>query len=63
MNPRDISEKNLVSTARPVREADNVTAICQPTVYTVWDPQHLATQSSTACYGKSFYNNNDNVGY
>jgi hypothetical protein len=44
----------LGSRARPVRRADNVTAICEPIVYTLWDPQHLTTvQASTACYGDS----------
>jgi hypothetical protein len=33
----------LESRARPVRMADNLTAICEPIVYTVWDPQHLTT--------------------
>jgi hypothetical protein len=41
----------LGSTARSVHKADNLTAVCEPTVYTVWDPQHLtALQASTACY-------------
>jgi hypothetical protein len=31
------------STARPVREVDNPDAICEPTVYKMWDPQHLTT--------------------
>jgi hypothetical protein len=33
----------LRSIARPVREADNLTAICEPTVQTIWDPEHLTT--------------------
>jgi hypothetical protein len=32
-----------VSRARPVRRADNLAAICEPTVSTMWDPQHLTT--------------------
>jgi hypothetical protein len=28
----------LGSRARPVRRADNLAVICEPTVYTVWDP-------------------------
>jgi hypothetical protein len=28
----------LGSGARPVRKADNLTAICEPNVYTMWDP-------------------------
>jgi hypothetical protein len=31
------------SRARPVRKADNLIAICEPIVYTIWDPQHLIT--------------------
>jgi hypothetical protein len=42
------------SKARPVRRADNLTAIYEPIVYTMWDPQHLTTlEASTACYGDS----------
>jgi hypothetical protein len=41
----------LRSKARPVRTADNLTAICEQTVYTILDPQHLTTLfASTACY-------------
>jgi hypothetical protein len=31
----------FVSRARPVRKTGNLTAICEPIVYTSWDPQHL----------------------
>jgi hypothetical protein len=31
----------LGSRARPVRKADSLTANCEPTVYTLWDPHHL----------------------
>jgi hypothetical protein len=31
------------SRALLVRRADKLTAICEPTVYTMWDPQHLTT--------------------
>jgi hypothetical protein len=45
----------LGSRARPVRRADNLTAICDPIVGTTWDPRHLTTlQASTAYYGDSF---------
>jgi hypothetical protein len=40
----------LGSKVRRVRKADNFTAICEPIVYTMWDPEHL----TTACYGDSF---------
>jgi hypothetical protein len=34
------------------READNLAAIYEPTVWTMWDPPHLTTlQASTAYYG------------
>jgi hypothetical protein len=28
----------LGSTARPVRKADTFVAICEPIIYTMWDP-------------------------
>jgi hypothetical protein len=31
----------LGSRARPVRRAENLTAICEPIVWTTWDPQPL----------------------
>jgi hypothetical protein len=38
------------SRALPVRRADNFTAVCEPIVYTAWDPQRLTTlEASTAC--------------
>jgi hypothetical protein len=41
--------------ARPACKADNLTAICEPIIYTMWDPQHLtALQASKMCYGDSF---------
>jgi hypothetical protein len=39
---------------RPVRVADNLTAISEPTIKAMWDPQHLSTlQAYTACYENS----------
>jgi hypothetical protein len=32
----------LGSRARPLRRAVNLTAICEPILYTTWNPQHLA---------------------
>jgi hypothetical protein len=33
----------------------NLTAICEPIIYAVWDPQHFTTlQTCTACYRESF---------
>jgi hypothetical protein len=40
---------------RPARKADNLTAICEPIVYKMWDPQHLTTLwVSTAPYRDTF---------
>jgi hypothetical protein len=40
---------------RPARKADNLTAICEPTVKKMWKPQCLtALWASTACYRDSF---------
>jgi hypothetical protein len=37
--------------ARPVRKADNLNAICESTVYTMWEPRRLTNVlASTACY-------------
>jgi hypothetical protein len=34
---------------------DNFTAICEPILYTLWDPRYLTTlYASTACYRDSF---------
>jgi hypothetical protein len=36
----------------PAREADNLTAICEPNVYEMWEPRRLTTLwAFTACYG------------
>jgi hypothetical protein len=36
-------------------KADNLTAICKPIVYKMWEPQHLTTLwASTACYRDNF---------
>jgi hypothetical protein len=29
--------------ARPERKANNLTAMCEPIVYTMWDPRHFTT--------------------
>jgi hypothetical protein len=40
---------------RPERKADNLTAICEPIVYKMWEPRRLTTlRPSTACYRDSF---------
>jgi hypothetical protein len=44
----------LAIKVRPVRRADDLTAICEPIVRTVWDPQHLISlYTSMACYRDS----------
>jgi hypothetical protein len=40
---------------RPAHKADSLTAIYEPIVYKMWDPQHLTTVwASTACYRDTF---------
>jgi hypothetical protein len=40
---------------RPTRKAENLTAICKPTVYKTWEPLRLTILlASTACYRDSF---------
>jgi hypothetical protein len=40
---------------RPKRKADNLTAICEPNVYKMWEPRRLTTLwALTACYRDSF---------
>jgi hypothetical protein len=40
---------------RPARKAENFTAICEPTVYKMWDPRRLIILwASTTCYRDSF---------
>jgi hypothetical protein len=40
----------LVSRAQPVYKDDNLTTICEPTVYTSWDNQHLTTLQNLMTY-------------
>jgi hypothetical protein len=41
--------------AQPMLEADNLTVICEPTVYKMRDLRRLTTLGApTACYGDSF---------
>jgi hypothetical protein len=40
---------------RPGRRADNLTAICEPTVYKIWESRYLTSLwASTACYKDNF---------
>jgi hypothetical protein len=44
-----------VGKVRPEREADNLTAICEPIVWKMWELRHLTTLwAFTACYRDSF---------
>jgi hypothetical protein len=44
-----------VKGGRPVRRADNLTAICEPIVYKMWAPRRLTPLcASTAGYRDSF---------
>jgi hypothetical protein len=52
----EMSTRNLpAGKGRPARKADNLTAICEPIVYKMWEPRILTTLwVSTACYRDSF---------
>jgi hypothetical protein len=40
----EMSTRNLPGgKGGPVRKSDNLTAICDPIVYKMWEPQHLIT--------------------
>jgi hypothetical protein len=51
-----MSTKNIPGDkGRPARKADNLTAICDPTVSNMWVPQHITILwAYTACYRDSF---------
>jgi hypothetical protein len=53
---REMSTRNVPGgKGRPARKADNLTAICVPIVYKMWEPRRLTTiWNSTACYRDSF---------
>jgi hypothetical protein len=52
----EMSTRNLPGgKGRLVRKANNLTVICEPTVYKIWEPRRLTTLwASTACYTDSF---------
>jgi hypothetical protein len=52
----ETNAKNLPGgKGQPARKADNLTAICEPTVLKMWEPRRLTTLwASTACYKGSF---------
>jgi hypothetical protein len=56
---REMSTRNLLGgKGLPKRKADT-TAICEPTVYKLWEPRCLTTVSAfTACYSKCHVTSN-----
>jgi hypothetical protein len=51
----EYSWKVLGGKGRPVSKSDNLTAIYEPIVEKMWEPQHLTTLwASTACYRDTF---------
>jgi hypothetical protein len=52
----EMSTRNLPEgKRRPARGTDNLTAICEPIVYKMWEPRRLTTLwAFTACYRDSF---------
>jgi hypothetical protein len=52
----EMSTRNIPGgEGRLARKADNITAICEPTVYKMWEPQHLtALWVSMARYRDTF---------
>jgi hypothetical protein len=52
----EMSTRNLpVGKWRPVRKADNLTAICEPIVQRMWEPRRLTTiWAFTTCYRDRF---------
>jgi hypothetical protein len=53
---KEMSTRNLPgSKGKLVRKADNLTAICEPIIWKMWEPQCLTTlRAFTACYRDSF---------
>jgi hypothetical protein len=53
---REIITRNIPEgIGRPERKAHNLTAICDLTVWKMWEPRRLTTQwAPTACYRDSF---------
>jgi hypothetical protein len=52
----EMTTKNLPGgKGRPARKADNLTAICEPIVYKMWEPRRLTTLwAPTTCYMDSY---------
>jgi hypothetical protein len=54
--PTEMSTRNLPGgKGRPARKTDNLTAICEPIVWKMWEPRLLTTLwACTACYRDGF---------
>jgi hypothetical protein len=52
----EMSTRNLPGGKwRPARKAGNLTTICEPIIYKMWEPRRLTTLwASTACYSDTF---------
>jgi hypothetical protein len=59
----EMSARNLPGgKRRPVSKADNLTAICEPTVQKMWEPRRLTTLwASTPCCRDSLARKADNL--
>jgi hypothetical protein len=52
----EMSTRNLPGgKGRPVRKADNLTAICEPTVWEMWEPRRLTIPWTSATYYRDSY--------
>jgi hypothetical protein len=40
---------------RPARRADNITAICEPIVYKMWEPRRLTTLRASAAFYRACF--------
>jgi hypothetical protein len=55
-NRNEYQESSWGGKERPARKADNLTAICESIVYTIWEPRRLTTLwASEACYKDTFF--------
>jgi hypothetical protein len=59
----EMSTRNLPGgKGRPARKADNLTAICEQTVYEMWEPRRFTTLwASKDCYRNSLVRKADNL--
>jgi hypothetical protein len=54
---KEIGNKSYLGKERQEREADNLIAIREPTVYNMWEPQRLSTiwATTTSCYRDTIF--------